>query len=61
MRTGIKNETIRMTAMLLAMGIDPHKTILFRQSDVLEHTALMWLLMPHVSVARLGRMLQWKV
>ena len=53
--------TKRMAAMCLATGIDPLKTIIFRQSDVLEHVNLMWLLMSHVSTARLGRMLQWKV
>src|ERR671910_3505251 len=32
------------TAMLLAAGLDPARCILFRQSDVMEHAELCWLL-----------------
>ena len=32
------------TAILLAAGLDPERCILFRQSDVREHTELTWLL-----------------
>src|SRR4051794_28826387 len=32
------------TALLLAAGLDPARCILFRQSDVREHTELTWLL-----------------
>ena len=32
------------TAMLIAAGLDPSRCILFRQSDVKEHTELCWLL-----------------
>ena len=32
------------TAILLAAGLDPERCILFRQSDVHEHTELSWLL-----------------
>src|SRR5438128_3295797 len=31
-------------AILLAAGLDPDRSILFRQSDVPEHTELTWLL-----------------
>lgn len=47
-------------AMLLASGLDPDKIAIFRQSDVPEHTALMWMLMCNTSVSRLLRMIQWK-
>jgi len=30
------------TAILLAAGLDPDRSILFRQSDVREHTELTW-------------------
>ena len=32
------------TAILIAAGLDPDRCILFRQSDVQEHTELCWLL-----------------
>ena len=32
------------TAILLAAGLDPERCVLFRQSDVREHTELTWLL-----------------
>ncbi|MBI5310518.1 MAG: tryptophan--tRNA ligase [Actinobacteria bacterium] len=32
------------TAILLASGLDPERCILFRQSDVAEHTELTWML-----------------
>ena len=60
-RTGLRDAVIQSAAMLLASGIDPSRTILFRQSDVLEHCALMWILMCRVSTARLSRMTQWQV
>ena len=41
------------TAMLLAAGLDPERCILFRQSDVPEHTELTWLLS---GVTELGRL-----
>jgi tryptophanyl-tRNA synthetase len=42
-------------AILLAAGLDPEGCILFRQSDVPEHTELTWLL---CSVTELGRLLR---
>ena len=48
------------TAILLAAGLDPARSILFRQSDVHEHTELCWLLTPLTSWGDLNRMTQWK-
>jgi tryptophanyl-tRNA synthetase len=48
------------TAILLAAGLDPSRCILFRQSDVREHTELTWLLTPVTSWGDLNRMHQWK-
>src|SRR6266508_998189 len=31
------------TALLMAAGLDPERSILFRQGDVMEHTELSWL------------------
>jgi tryptophanyl-tRNA synthetase len=48
------------TAILLAAGLDPDRCILFRQSDVREHTELTWLLSAVTSWGDLNRMHQWK-
>jgi tryptophanyl-tRNA synthetase len=48
------------TAILLAAGLDPARAILFRQSDVREHTELTWLLSAVTSHGDLNRMHQFK-
>jgi tryptophanyl-tRNA synthetase len=48
------------TAILLAAGLDPERCILFRQSDVREHTELTWLLSAVTSHGDLNRMTQFK-
>lgn len=48
------------TAMLLAAGLDPSRCILFRQSDVAEHTELCWLLCSVTAYGDLLRMHQFK-
>jgi tryptophanyl-tRNA synthetase len=48
------------TAMLLAAGLDPACCILFRQSDVKEHTELCWLLCSVTAHGDLNRMHQFK-
>ncbi|MBA3263581.1 MAG: tryptophan--tRNA ligase [Thermoleophilaceae bacterium] len=48
------------TAMLLAAGLDPGRCILFRQSDVREHTELTWLLCSVTPCGDLQRMHQFK-
>jgi tryptophanyl-tRNA synthetase len=47
-------------AILLAAGLDPERCILFRQSDVREHTELTWLLSSVTSHGDLNRMTQFK-
>jgi tryptophanyl-tRNA synthetase len=47
-------------AILLAAGIDPVRSILFRQSDVPEHTELTWLLSSVTELGRLQRMHQFR-
>ena len=47
-------------AMLLASGLDPARCILFRQSDVHEHTELCWLLASVTAHGDLNRMHQFK-
>ena len=47
-------------AILLAAGLDPERCILFRQSDVSEHTELTWLLSAVTAHGDLNRMHQFK-
>ena len=47
-------------AILLAAGLDPERCILFRQSDVAEHTELTWLLSAVTAHGDLNRMHQFK-
>src|SRR5207244_5357667 len=48
------------TAILMAAGLDPERCILFRQSDVKEHTELCWLLASVTAYGELTRMHQFK-
>ena len=48
------------TAMLIAAGLDPDRCILFRQSDVMEHSELCWLLSASTAYGDLQRMHQFK-
>src|SRR4051794_767210 len=47
-------------AILIAAGLDPERCILFRQSDVPEHTELCWLLTTVTAWGDLNRMHQFK-
>jgi tryptophanyl-tRNA synthetase len=47
-------------AILIAAGIDPGRSLLFRQSDVHEHTELSWLLSSVTAHGDLNRMHQFK-
>jgi tryptophanyl-tRNA synthetase len=47
-------------AILLAAGLDPKRCILFRQSDVREHSELTWLLSAVTAHGDLNRMHQFK-
>jgi len=47
-------------AILIAAGLDPSRSILFRQSDVREHTELTWLLAGVTELGRLDRMHQFR-
>jgi len=48
------------TAILLAAGLDPERCVLFRQSDVREHSELTWLLSSVTAHGDLNRMHQFK-
>jgi tryptophanyl-tRNA synthetase len=48
------------TAVLVAAGLDPARCVLFRQSDVQEHTELCWLLSSVTAIGELNRMHQFR-
>jgi tryptophanyl-tRNA synthetase len=56
----LRERVYDVTAVLLAAGLDPERCILFRQSDVHEHTELTWLLSSVTEVGRLQRMHQFR-
>jgi tryptophanyl-tRNA synthetase len=56
----LRERSYDTAAILLAAGIDPARSILFRQSDVPEHTELTWLLSSVTELGRLQRMHQFR-
>jgi len=56
----LRERTHDTAAILLAAGLDPARCILFRQSDVPEHTELTWLLTSLAELGRLQRMHQFR-
>jgi tryptophanyl-tRNA synthetase len=58
--TELRERVYDTAAILLAAGLDPERCILFRQSDVREHTELTWLLSAVTAHGDLNRMHQFK-
>jgi tryptophanyl-tRNA synthetase len=56
----LRERTRDTAALLVAAGLDPERCILFRQSDVPEHTELTWLLSSVTSFGQLNRMHQFR-
>ncbi|KAJ1886227.1 Tryptophan--tRNA ligase, mitochondrial [Kickxella alabastrina] len=56
----LRRETTEMAAALIACGIDPKRSVLFRQSAVAAHSQLHWVLGSITPVGWLNRMTQWK-
>ena len=56
----IRNNILDITALYLACGIDLSHTLIFQQSDVLEHCNLGFLMSFQCSVGELSRMTQYK-
>lgn len=56
----LRKRTYESMALLLALGIDPKKSILYVQSMVPEHAELTWILNCHTYMGELGRMTQYK-
>ena len=56
----LRENTLSALALLLAVGIDPEKSIPFIQSHVHTHAELCWLLDCYIPFGELGRMTQFK-
>lgn len=56
----LRQHSKQMLAALLAIGLDPDKSVLFYQSSVPAHVELMWILSCTASMGYLNRMTQWK-
>src|ERR1700687_5162355 len=56
----LREQVYDTTAILLAAGLEPDRCIVFRQSDVPEHTELTWLLANLTAFGDLNRMHQFK-
>jgi tryptophanyl-tRNA synthetase len=58
--TRLRDKTREVAALYLAAGIDAEAAVIFAQSDVPEHTELMWLLNCVTPLGWLERMTQFK-
>src|SRR3990167_4733055 len=58
--TALRKNTLELAADLLSLGIDPKKSVLFKQSEVSGHTELGWIFNCLTPVAELERMTQYK-
>ncbi len=56
----LRQKVRELAAIYVACGIDPEKSVIFRQSRVSEHTELAWLLDCVAKVGELSRMTQFK-
>jgi len=56
----LKSSTLSLTQMLMAVGLDPERCILFVQSHVKEHAECAWLMECTAAFGELRRMTQFK-
>lgn len=56
----LRRRSIEMYAMLLALGLNPDKNIVFLQSHVQEHALLGWILNCYTQFGEASRMTQFK-
>ena len=56
----LRQQITQLYAMLMAIGLDPEKSILFIQSHVPQHSQLGWLLNCYTQFGELNRMTQFK-
>ena len=56
----LRRRSTEMYAMLLALGLDPEKNVVFLQSHVPEHASLAWILNCYTQFGEASRMTQFK-
>mgnify|MGYP001191853928 FL=1 len=56
----LRKASLAMATVLMAVGIDPERSILFMQSHVREHTELAWILNCTATFGEVRRMTQFK-
>ncbi len=56
----LNQKTIEVAKLYIAAGLDPAKVTIFRQSDIPQHTELMWLLNTITKTGELFKMTQFK-
>ena len=56
----LRDRTYSFFAQYLALGLDPHKNIIFVQSQIHQHTELSWILTCLTPMGYLNRMTQFK-
>ncbi|MEC7673461.1 MAG: tryptophan--tRNA ligase, partial [Actinomycetota bacterium] len=59
-RAAVRDGSVRLAQMLMAVGLDPEVCTLFVQSHVREHAELGWIMQCNVSYGELSRMTQFK-
>lgn len=55
-----KQARVDTAKMLIAVGVDPQRSLLYYQSDVPQHVELAWILSPLTGLGQLERMTQFK-
>lgn len=56
----LREQTVQLYALLMSVGLEPEKSILFVQSHVPQHSQLGWLLNCYTQFGELSRMTQFK-
>ncbi len=56
----VGEDTLRLAAMMYAIGLDPDVATIFVQSHVVEHSQLAWVMECTASFGELSRMIQFK-
>lgn len=56
----LRAASLELAKVFLALGLDPVRSVLFRQSDVPEHCELAWILQCQTPMGDLSRMTQFK-
>ena len=56
----LRRQTLEMFALLLALGLDPDKSIVFIQSHVHTHAELSWILNCYTQFGEAARMTQFR-